>query len=152
MVIHNRVNTTYDRDMPAWKARAAQLMTGPEVVFGHEQARVCEAGIREVAQTHDLRVHAAAIMRTHLHVVVGSPSREGEDVLKLFKGVLSRRLGQHFAKPVSGKWWTRHGSHRLLTNDASFLGAVRYILREQENPLAIITLDDPETRDQSPAG
>lgn len=152
MVVNNRVGAPYDRDMPQLRDQAARLIVGGEVVLSPAHAQVCETGIREVVAAHGFRLHAGAIMRTHLHVVVTSPSREGADVLRLFKGVLSRRLGQHFAIPASKKWWTRHGSHRLLTSDVSFLAAVRYVLREQESPIITLGLDAPSAKPASPAG
>jgi REP element-mobilizing transposase RayT len=133
--IHNAPGTAYDRERPALEERARSRLKGPEVVFDEARARVVVGAINEAVASHGLKVPAASVMRTHVHVVVSSFEHDGSASLRLFKGVASRRLSQAFGQPAGGTWWTRHGSCRLLADAAAISAGVRYVV-EQRNVLA----------------
>lgn len=130
-IIRNQVGSEPFADMPALEQAASARSAGARVVLSDPQARFCHAVFEDSAQRHGLRVVAGAIMRTHVHLVVLSPEAEGARLLNLFKGASARRLTQEFGAPEAIQWWTRSGSRRLLTDRASFEGAVRYV-RDQD--------------------
>lgn len=134
-VAHNRRGTPYSAGQPELVARSRRLMAGAEVVLNDESTRVVALACEEVCNAHAIDLLAGAVMRTHVHVVVRSSNAEGTRLLQLFKGVAARRLGQASCEQSPKAWWTRHGSRRLLTNEASVEGAVRYV-RAQKNVLA----------------
>lgn len=134
--IHNKVGTPFDRDMPVVLQEARKRTKSPEVWLSAEHAEVCASSFQEAAQNAEARIGAYAIMRGHCHVVVRTSILEGAETLRRLKGVSARRLTQAFGKPPAISWWTRNGSHRLLTNSPSIQGAIRYVL-QQEKPLVI---------------
>lgn len=135
-VIHNRVGTPQDADMPCVRNAALDRLRGEKIVLSRSHARCCQDAFEEVAAGRAHVIHACAIMATHVHVVVRSETDVGEELLRRFKGVSSRRLSQAFGKPNAPSWWTRHGSRRLLTTPQSREGAVQYTLT-QERPLVL---------------
>ncbi|MCC6227869.1 MAG: transposase [Phycisphaerales bacterium] len=134
-VVHNRRGTAYSAGHSELVARSRRLMECGEVVLNDESAMFVARACEEVCAAHHLDLIVGAVMRTHVHLVVRSGGQEGARLLQLFKGVASRRLGQANGVQSPKSWWTRHGSRRLLTNDASVEGAVRYV-RAQRNVLA----------------
>ena len=134
-VVHNRRGTPYSAGSPALVARPRRLMECGEVVLNGESARVVASACEEVCTANAIDLRTGAVMRSHVHLVVRSGGLEGARLLQLFKGVASRRLGQARGEQSPKSWWTRHGSRRLLTNEASVEGAVRYV-RAQKNVLA----------------
>jgi hypothetical protein len=130
--IHNKVGTAYDRDMPALLRRARSTTVGEEVWISNEHAECCARAFEEASLNAHATIGVFAIMRGHCHVVVRSPTLEGAELLRRFKGVSARRLTQQFGKPKALSWWTRKGSHRLLTNTPSILGAIRYVLNQRQ--------------------
>lgn len=149
-VIHNQVGTAYDRDMPALRRRSQRAALGDEVWLSDKHADRCARAFEEAALNANATIGAFAIMRGHCHVVVRSPSLEGAELLRRFKGVSARRLTQQFGKPAALSWWTRKGSHRLLTNTPSILGALRYVLNQRQplivfrTPTLKMTTDAPD--------
>src|SRR5690606_34687293 len=120
--LHNRVGTPLDADMPDARRRAEARMRGARVALSPAHARAAIEAFREAADTHDLAIIIGAVMATHVHLVVRSRDAEGAGALQLLKGVSSRRLSQRFGRPAK-RWWTRHGSRRLLTSEASYEAA-----------------------------
>ncbi|MCG3126492.1 MAG: hypothetical protein CHACPFDD_01328 [Phycisphaerae bacterium] len=98
-VIHNTPGEPYDFDMPALRHMARRRQAGETVRLTAEQARVVAEAVREVADRHDVGIHACAIMDDHVHVVAMSEEADGARLLNLFKGVSSRRLGQAIGAP-----------------------------------------------------
>lgn len=133
--LHNTPDTPYDRDRPTLERRARGLLKSAEIVLNEARARVVVDAIVESAGNHGLKVPVASVMRTHAHVVASSFEHDGAKLLQIFKGVASRRLSQAFGPPAGGTWWTRHGSRRLLADEAAIGAAVRYV-DAQQNVLA----------------
>lgn len=126
-VIHNVPGEPYDFDHSDLREHASTLQRGPTVLLGVTHARVCVESFRETARSHGLCIGAGAVMTNHVHLVVQPESREGAQLLNLFKGVSSRQLTQQFGHPIGAKWWTRHGSRRALPDDRAVGAAVEYV-------------------------
>jgi REP element-mobilizing transposase RayT len=101
------------------------------------QARVLLEQYIETAAKRRWQLLAVAIMRTHVHVVVGveGDPRPGK-VLGDFKAWGARALNRQWARPASQTWWTEEGSKRKLPHAAAVRAAVEY-LRRQSNPLVV---------------
>jgi hypothetical protein len=132
---HNAVGTPYDWGYSELERRARERTLGGEVTLGASEAGVAAGAFGEVGLAHGLDVQIGAVLRTHVHLVVSSPQRDGADVLKLFKGVSARRLTQAIGAPPGPRWWTTGGSHRLLVDEASQGAAWGYV-RDQTGVLA----------------
>ena len=133
-VIHKQPGEPYDGDEPRLSAAGRQRMRHGRVMLTKPQAQECLAAFREVAERYGLDLHAGAVLRTHVHLLVTSEVSEGQRLLHLFKGVASRRLGQRYGRRPGGKWWTRHGSRRLLPGGPAMERAYCYVMN-QEDPL-----------------
>ncbi len=131
----NTPGTPYQKDDKSLHNLAQVRMRGGEIVLDEAKARVAVRAFEEVATTHRLGIILGTVMRTHVHLVVASGDREGAQLLQLFKGVASRRLGQAFGPPRA-RWWTTGGSRRLLTDARSVEGAVKYV-RAHQSDLAV---------------
>jgi REP element-mobilizing transposase RayT len=115
---------------------ARQSMKGPSVYLEMDHAHVLLQQFQETAKYRGWQLQAVAIMRNHVHVVVGVPGDpEPENLLRDFKSYGSRALNQRWGKPSSGTWWTESGSRRKLPNEVAIAGAVAYV-RDQEFPLS----------------
>jgi len=139
-ILHNRVGVTFDRDMPSVMASARVRMKGERVVLATRHAEVCRDRLLDIADAHDLVLHVAAIMATHVHVLVYSRRHDGEKLLQLLKGNLSHALTRRFGNPRAPSWWTRHGSRRYLPDEFSQTSAMRYVLL-QDRPLLSLRPD-----------
>jgi REP element-mobilizing transposase RayT len=135
-VIHNEPGQAYDSDVPVLRATARQRQAGPVVRITSQHAVIVESAFREVADRHRVGIYACAIMTDHVHIVAECDNSDGARLLNLFKGVSSRRLGERFGPRASGRWWTEHGSRRLLPNRDAIAAAERYVW---DQPGAIAT-------------
>ena len=82
-------------------------------------------------------MYALAIMKNHVHLVVGVPGDpEPDTLLRDFKSYGSRRLNRLVGTPDSGTWWTAGGSRRILRDPEAVRTVVEYV-RNQRNPLLI---------------
>jgi REP element-mobilizing transposase RayT len=127
---------------PASKVRGLEIMarnkmTGPPVFLVLEQATALFDQFRETANYRGWELIAIAIMRNHVHVVVGVPGDpEPETILGSLKSYGSRRLNREFGKRESDTWWTEGGSRRRLKTESNVLAAIAYV-RDQEYPLVV---------------
>ncbi len=120
---------------------ARNKMTGPPVFLMLEQATALLDQFRETATYRGWELIAVAIMRNHVHIVVGVPGDpEPETLLGSFKSYGSRRLNREFGKRESDTWWTEGGSKRRLKTEGNILAAIAYV-RDQEHPL-IVSISD----------
>ena len=94
-------------------------------------------------------------MFNHFHLVVGvKGDPEPGKILGDFKSWGTRRLSREFGKPSSETWWTSCGSKRKLPDRAAVIGAARYALFKQPNPLVTWSpkLGKNPTSDQASGG
>ncbi len=131
---------------PASKIRGLEIMArekmaGPPVYLNLEQATALLDQFRETANYRGWELIAIAIMRNHVHIVVGVPGDpEPETILGNLKSYGSRRLNREFGKRESDTWWTEGGSRRRLKTESNVLAAIAYV-RDQEYPLVVWIAD-----------
>jgi REP element-mobilizing transposase RayT len=141
---HNRPRTDYDSSLPGLARSARSLLKSPPIRLTLPQAEVILAQFHETAQHRGWTLLAVAIMRTHIHIVIGVPGDPDPDtILRDFKSYASRALNRSWTKPASGTWWTESGSKRKLPDEPAVLAAVRYVAH-QPAPLLIWIADLPE--------
>jgi REP element-mobilizing transposase RayT len=133
----NQPGTEPAKAMRGLTRMAAQSMKGPPVYLDLDHATVLFQQLQNTANYRGWQLQAIAIMRNHVHVVVGVPGDpEPDTLLRDFKSYGSRAFNQRWKKPSSGTWWTESGSKRKLPNEDAVAGAVAYV-RDQEYPLAV---------------
>lgn len=128
----NRPGIAYDRDMPERLEQSRQLLKGPPVFLRLPQAELLQAPFQETARHRGWGLLAAAVMRAHVHLVVGVPGDpEPDALLRDFKAYGSRVLNRRFSQPASGTWWTEGGSKRVKRTEELVVRAVRYVARQE---------------------
>jgi REP element-mobilizing transposase RayT len=127
---------------PASKLRGLTLMAqhsmkGPAVYLVLDQALALWEQMQETATHRGWQLQAVAIMRNHVHLVVGVPGDpEPDTLLRDLKSYGSRRLNSNWTRPESGTLWTESGSRRKLPSGEAVAAAVAYV-RDQEFPLFV---------------
>ncbi len=102
-------------------------------------ARVAVLGaLREVCLHRGWGLLAAHVRTNHVHVVVEAEVRP-EKIMNDLKSYGSRMLNRLGFDEPNRKRWARHGSTRWLWNDQDVRAAIRYVVEEQGEPLAVFT-------------
>jgi REP element-mobilizing transposase RayT len=83
---------------------------------------------------------AAHVRTNHVHAVVESEVRP-EKVMNAFKSYASRGLNRLKPEKSDRKRWARHGSTRWLWKDQDVADAIRYVVQEQGEPMAVFVAD-----------
>ncbi|MCS6977258.1 MAG: transposase [Gemmatales bacterium] len=127
-----------DANMPALQRYAVQMMKGPGVILSKEQAAPLLAQFLETARWRGWSLLAAAILPTHVHLILGvKGDPEPTTLLRDFKSYGSRCLNHVCGKPCGGSWWSRSGSARVVKTEDHLHAAMRYVLERQKNALLI---------------
>jgi REP element-mobilizing transposase RayT len=77
----------------------------------------------------------------HVHIIVEAETRP-ERIMIEFKSYASRELNQLKTEGSNRKRWARHGSTRWLWKDEVVRHALRYVIDEQGEPMALFVSDD----------
>ena len=134
----NTPGTPYLAAQSAIHRRAVAAQAGAPVYLTADQAAVVLTQFQNTAAYRGWSLRAAAVMRNHVHLVVGVPGDpEPDTLLRDFKSYASRALNGRWPKPASGTWWTQSGSTRKLSDVPA---AVGYVLT-QEYPLVVWSAD-----------
>jgi REP element-mobilizing transposase RayT len=121
-------------------ARARRV--GESVWLTPAQAGEILDDLRHTADVRGWELHGVAVMRNHVHLVVGvTGDPDPATLLRDFKAYASRALNQRWARPASGTWWTQSGSRRILRDEPAVIAAVNCV-REQPGALAVWVAED----------
>jgi REP element-mobilizing transposase RayT len=138
------LGTPFDANIPELERVARRAMVGQAVWLGLAEAEVLCRQFQETATFRGWKLFAVAIMRNHVHVVVGVPGDpEPERLLQDFKSYGSRTLSEQGWKPAGARWWTRSGSKRKLPSYEAVCAASDYVTRQQLEPLIVWSSCDP---------
>ena len=117
---------------PALRAWCERAMVAPPLYLTAQQRRVVEAAVRETCAHRGYTIHALAVQRSHVHVVVRA-TRAPEVVMADLKRWATRALrrdGLPRAQPV----WAEHGSTRYLLSPQRRGRAERYAGDDHHRP------------------
>jgi hypothetical protein len=109
------------------KSRA--LMPEPRWQPTEPERQIVLQAIAEVCLYRGWNLMAAHFRETHIHAVVQSETKP-EPILHDFKAYATRALGLR-------KHWSRHGSTVYLWTPEQVNNAVRYVLENQGDPMAL---------------
>jgi hypothetical protein len=127
--------TPYPEGDPRTRTRAAGLQKYPTTRLSPDEALTIAKSLLETSLTRRWFIARAAIMFNHVHVVICKCPSDGPLVRRLLKGRAQADLSRLTTEPHH--WWTKGGSDRYLNDEASIIGAIRYVAN-QPNPLAEI--------------
>ena len=96
--------------------------------------------IKEVCLHRNWNLLAAHVRTNHVHVVVEAEVRP-EKIMNDFKSYASRGLNSLGRDGSDRKRWARHGSTRWLWKDSEVRDAIRYVVEDQGEPMAMFVAD-----------
>ena len=121
-------------------AERQEMNQAPFLLDQDSRTAVLEA-LREVCWHRGWTLLAAHVRTNHVHVVVEAEVRP-EKVMNDFKSYASRGLNQSGRGGSDRKRWARHGSTRWLWKDQDVRDAIRYVVEEQGEPMAVLVADE----------
>jgi hypothetical protein len=137
---HNRVGDAFLPTQPARQRLEQAAMADPPYALDGPRRRLVLEAVLGVAKLRGWRILAAHVRGTHVHVVVHA-AREPERVLNDFKAFSSKRLNEAYPEERERKRWARHGSRRYLNTEDGCAAAVRYVVEDQGEPMAVYNAD-----------
>ena len=126
---------------PERAATEAELMDQePYLLDSKRRAAVLES-IREVCLHREWTLLAAHVRTTHVHAIVEAQSKP-EKIMNDFKSYASRKLNRLECDTQSRKRWAHHGSTRWLFEDENVRQAIKYVVEEQGEPMAVFVTEE----------
>ena len=128
-----------EADLQRASAERQRMNQAPYLLDRDSRAAVLGA-LREVCRQRGWSLLAAQVRTNHVHVVVEAGVRP-EIVMNAFKSYASRGLNRLGRDGSDRKRWARHGSTRWLWKDQDVQDAIRYVVEEQGEPMAVFVAD-----------
>ncbi len=122
------------RDAAPRLERASRArMKAPPIWLSRRDAMITLRQFQITAGIRGWELIAVAIMRNHVHLVVGvQGDPDPATLLRDFKSYSSRALNAATARPPNGRWWTQSGSRRVLRGEEHLIAGIRYVLSQHE--------------------
>jgi REP element-mobilizing transposase RayT len=143
-IVHNQIDTDYDRDLNGLRHSAQALLSGEVIRLVQDQAEVLLQQFQETATHRNWLLLSCSVMSNHVHWVLRVDGFvEAKKLLGDLKAYGSRALSIHWGKPRNKResWWTKQGSTRVRKASRGTIGAVRYV-QNQAGALAVYTNPD----------
>ena len=115
------------------------MLQDPYVLDQAGRAVVLAAIQRHCAQ-RGWNLLAAHVRSNHVHTIVEAEARP-ERIMNEFKSYASRELNRLGSDGPDRKRWARHGSTRWLWKDEDVRQALRYVIEEQGEPMALFSVE-----------
>ena len=122
-----------------------RLMDQPPYELDRDRRWAVLGAIQDVCSHRGWGLLAAHVRTNHVHAVVEAEARP-EKVMNDFKSYASRRLNGLELDAAVSKRWARHGSTRWLWNREHVSAAIRYVVDEQGDPMAVFRRLCPDFR------
>lgn len=113
-----------------------QSMQQPPYWLDRESRTAVLSALREHCVHRGWSLLAAHVRTNHVHAIVEADVRP-EKVMNQFKSYASRELNRLDRDGPDRKRWARHGSTRWLWKDEDLQQALRYVVEEQGEPMAL---------------
>ena len=134
--LHNQAGSPVLEARPGRVASERRLMDQSPYSLDEDRRAGVLAAILEVCSHREWILLAAHVRTSHVHAVVEADV-EPEKIMADFKVYASRRLNRTGFEDPARKRWARHGSTRWLWKDEDVRSAVRYVVEEQGEPMAV---------------
>jgi REP element-mobilizing transposase RayT len=108
--------------------------------LGQDDRTAVLKALREVCLHRGWSLLAAHVRTNHVHAVVEAEVPP-EKVMSDFKSYASRGLNRLGRDGAGRRRWARHGSTRWLWKDEEVRNAIRYVVEEQGEPMAVFLGD-----------
>jgi REP element-mobilizing transposase RayT len=127
-------------DLGRATAELQKMDQTPYLLDEYSRGAVLEA-LREVCLHRNWTLLAAHVRTTHVHTIVEAEVRP-EKVMNDFKSYASRSLNRLRRDESDRRRWARHGSTRWLWKDQDVWDAVRYVVEEQGERMAVFVANE----------
>jgi REP element-mobilizing transposase RayT len=111
-------------------------MRHPPYWLDRESRTAVLSALREHCLHRGWSLLAAHVRTNHVHAIVEADVRP-EKVMNEFKSYASRELKRLDRDGLDRKRWSRHGSTRWLWKDEDVRQALKYVVEEQGEPMAL---------------
>ena len=117
-------------------------MAQPPYAMDGSRREAVLASLRERCSERHWCLLAAHVRSNHVHIVVETEVRP-ERVMNDLKSYASRCLNRMGLEEPTRKRWARHGSTRWLWKRENVLAAIRYVVDQQGDPMAVFEATQP---------
>jgi REP element-mobilizing transposase RayT len=117
-----------------------QRMLHAPYLLDRESRAVVLKSLQEVCTYRRWNLLAAHVRTNYVHVVVEAEAPP-EKIMNDFKAYASRGLNRLLPEGPAPIRWARHGSTRWLFQDHDVLDAIRYVVDEQGEAMAVFVAD-----------
>ena len=117
-------------------------MNQPPYAMDRSRREAVLAAVLERCSDRHWRLLAAHVRTNHVHIVVEAEVRP-ERIMNDLKSYASRCLNRLALDEPDRKRWARHGSTRWLSKQQSVSAAIRYVVDEQGDALAVFKAIEP---------
>ena len=121
-------------------AAETERMEQTPYLLDRERRAIVLTTLHEVCLHRGWTLWAAHVRTNHVHVVVEAEIAP-ERIMNAFKSYASRSLNSLGIDKPDRKRWSRHGSTRWLWTDESVQEAIRYVVDEQGEPMAVFVAE-----------
>ena len=127
---------------PQRAAAERRSMNQPPYELDSDGRAVVLQAVGEVCRHRGWNLLEAHVRSNHVHVIAEAEVPP-EKVMNDLKAYASRALNQLGRDEPSRRRWARHGSTRWLWKDQDVREAIRYVVDEQGEPMAVFLGDVP---------
>jgi len=127
-----------DKDTQRSSREHQSMHQAPYLLNPESRTAVLQA-LQEVCSYRGWTLLAAHVRTNHVHVIVKSDTPP-EKIMNDFKAYASRRLNQ--VEQSGRKRWAHHGSTRYLWKDQEVRDAIRYVVDEQGEAMAMYVAEE----------
>ena len=139
---HNLFGSRLAEADPERAGAERRCMDQPPYAMDNESRAMVLQALAEVCSHRGWNLLAAHVRSNHVHVIVEAEVPP-EKVMNDFKAYASRALNRLEGEKPGRRRWARHGSTRWLWKDQDVREAIRYVVEEQGEPMAVFLGDVP---------
>jgi REP element-mobilizing transposase RayT len=133
---HNLVGSRLLEPDPKRVMSERRRMLQDPYVLGQESRAVVLAALRRHCTHRGWDLLAVHVRSNHVHAILEAEIRP-ERIMNEFKVYASCELNRLGDDGLGRKRWARHGSTRWLWQDQDVREAIRYVVEEQGEPMAL---------------
>jgi REP element-mobilizing transposase RayT len=133
---HNLFGGRWNEADVAKETRAKSRMKQNTYLLDANRREIVLTTLQEVCSHRQWTLLAAHVRSNHVHAVVAADDSP-ERVMSAFKAYASRTLNRLVPDRPDRRRWARHGSTRYLWNSQMISAAIRYVVCEQGEPMAL---------------
>jgi REP element-mobilizing transposase RayT len=138
---HNLPGSRLLETGPKRAATEGELMDQKPYLLDPVRRSAVLESLREVCLHRGWTLLAAHVRTTHLHAIVEAEVPP-EKIMNDFKSYASRKLNQLECDTPHRKRWAHHGSTRWLFEDENVRQAIKYVVEEQGEPMAVFVTEE----------